>query len=706
MRKILLITLMLMSLLLLSSCGGGGSSTPTGSTPDTTVNTSVGIATFLPNNLLGFVSDPDGTLIPFATLGGASTGSTGITTEAVTATAAGWYAVEAAGYATGYTKSVGQLNGIAVISATLTPVDTEAFHAVGDTTVITVGPADAPVLTVTLGLSVFAEDAIIEVTALDPGLLDTTYAPMDASGPLYINQPFEIRARSAADGSLLQPVSGEVVDVTLTDGGALGDPPRLFWFDPEQGMWIEQSGADTCSRVDVDHVSCQLTHFSQHAGGGSAPPPPSGNGSDHDQASANTDKEHKEAADDVAERQRNGEETGACDILTPGLVDAFKAEVEAALAEANKHPSEAAKRMLMKTAARLEWAAGVSEEGSLDCPVGDPANWAHAPYPNEVLRQAIEDVTKKLAADLLAKPAKCPDIDAVNKVLGEAWMLGFRDLDPIPTLENKYNELLDQCNVWEGQIEYSILLPRALASFDGHDYNPWYSGARDWAEYHDIQLVLHASSATSEEEVGNFDGTDMVTTDFQQVEYRAYVLGTGCSFPVYEADSRRGQPANGGVDATFAGSVDPSNGFIADSFTAANKVDIEWGYFETGWTYEGDINSLVCVKRADGETGASDPYRGQLVEQFAFEQYMSGQSDDMGNDQFGNFTGDEFPSLWDILNAGPTQPAPPASETNPYPKAYYTGTEMLFEAYSFGLSNDMRIVMRWNLVHTDYTRGR
>jgi hypothetical protein len=85
---------------------------------------------------------------------------------------------------------------------------------------------------------------------------------------------------------------------------------------------------------------------------------------------------------------------------------------------------------------------------------------------------------------------------------------------------------------------------------------------------------------------------------------------------------------------------------------------------------------------------------------------MSGQSDDMGNDQFGNFTGDEFPSLWDILNAGPTQPAPPASETNPYPKAYYTGTEMLFEAYSFGLSNDMRIVMRWNLVHTDYTRGR
>ncbi|MDH5612126.1 MAG: hypothetical protein OEY66_06680 [Gammaproteobacteria bacterium] len=685
----------LFTLLSVACGGGGGDSSPSNTTPDP-VNPTPDL---LFNKLLGFVTNTDGELISYASVGGAITGNSGVTTDEATATAAGWYLVEAEGYAPSYTRPSGEIEGINIINTTLTPIAAQAFHVMGgDVTTLSAGPGD--VVTVTIQPAVFDEDVIIELTPLDPIFLDTAFAAMDTSDVLHISQPFDIRARAADDGSLVQPASGQVVEITLTDGGALGDPARLFWFDADQGQWLEQHNA-ACNRVDADHVSCLLDHFSQHAGGSSTPPPPSGAGNAHSQASKDTDAAYDTSAKDMAEREKNGEEPGSCEIFTPALIAAFMAEVDAAIAEAKANPGEAAKAMLFKTAARLQLVGGFSGDYDSGCDVFPP-QWPHAGDPYADLMEEADNVTRKLAAKVLTNP-KCPDIDSIAKVLAEAQLLGVEDIQP--DLEYKYNELLDQCNIWEGRIEYSIILPRALASFDGIDYDPWYSGALYWNESHDIMLALHASSGTADENIGNFEGTDKVTTDFSDAEYRSYTSNTGCSFPVYDATIRRGQPVNGEINASFAGRLDSNNNFVADSFSAANDIKIYYGVFETGWAFDG-WPSLLCIKDDDAEGSYTDIYRGQLVEQFADYQYLYGTSIDMGNHVFSNSFYDVLPSLWDILNKGPTQPAPPATETNPYPKAYYNGTEILFEAYSFGLANDMQIVMRWNIVHTDYTRGR
>jgi len=692
-----LLTAALFGLLLITNGGGCSSSTDQGNVNNTP---QLSIPDFLPNKLIGFVMDNEGELIPFASLGGASTGSVGVTTDAAIPTASGWYEVRAEGYATSYTQASGKINGINVLSTSLTAVDTMAFHSVGgDDTVVTVGDPATPTLEANLTAATFDVDAVIELTVLEPGLLDTAYAPKDTTDDVYINYPFVISAQSVSDGSLLQPASGQVVELTLTDNGDLGDPPRLFWFDADQGMWIEQHDA-ACARVDANHVSCQLNHFSQHAGASALPPPPYTGGSRYDNAMSAAEKEYAESSKEFA----NSGEEDVCGIFNDALLDALMELINAALDHADSYPSEKAKAKLSDILGKLQ-VLSISNEGEgafTTCNdvfgIERPGFLPAFSNPAEALRAKMEEVTDKLAENLLKNP-QCPDISSIAKVMAEAQLLGM--LETNERLHHVYENLLNNCNIWEGRIEYSLILPTAMASYP--DYNiimsPWFRGALNWVEYHDFKLVLHTSSATEDEEFGTFDGTDKVTTIFPQVEYREYA-DLPCSFPVYESTFRSGQPDPGVIEASFKGDYDSTNGFVPYIFTTANNIEIEWGSFFVGHSTN---DSGVCVTADDFTSIDTFPYRGQLAEQYADEQYLFGDSATPGNDVFANFSGD-FSSIWDIINRGPTQPAPPSTENNHYPKAYYSGSEILFDAYSFGLYDGMQIVMRWHIEHTDYTQ--
>jgi len=704
--------------LILITCGGGDSGSTAVTQDD---NQTLVLPDFLANKLIGFVMDNEGELIPFASLGGASTGSVGMTTGAATPTASGWYEVRAKGYATSYTRASGKIDDITVISTSLTPVDAVAFHSVGgDATVVTVGDPASPTLEASFTAATFDVDAVIELTALDPGLLNNAYADKDTSDNLYINYPFVISARSASDDSLLQPASGQVVEVTLTDNGDLGNPPRLFWFDPDQGMWIEQHDA-ACFRVDASHVSCQLSHFSQHTGASDSPPPPSSNGTDHANAKNNTDKAHNDRSREMAIIEILGGENEVCGIFSQEVLDAFKQEIDAALAaadatieEINAAPDaapakavvaigEAAKAKLADTAGRLQInnieGAGL-DGGACDHVFSDafPDYLPEYDHPVEALKAKMGEVTIKLGNKLLKKP-QCLDIPSFDRVIAESILLLGGAHDSTIALNNEFGDLLNKCNIWEGQIKYSLILPRAI-SITILDDTLWSSGAFLWQEYHDFSMVLHASPNTSKEDFGDFEGTDKVTIEFPQVEYREYIDQAPCSFPVYQSYFRSGQPNPGVIEASFTGNYVDGNSYVPDNFTAASNINIDWGYFGTGWEFNID---MVCVKDDDETVSLSDPYRGQLVEQYADYQYYYGDSADPGIYVFNTFSYENFLSIWEILDQGPTQQAKPTSKTNPFAVSYYKGIKILDDAYSFGLMDGMQIIMRWEIVNTDYT---
>ena len=182
---------------------GSSASEPAGDADDALSGSEAATGSF------GFVTDPDGELIRFATLGGAVTGRSGVTTDLAATSGSGWIIAEAPGYATSYTTVAGVVSGANIVSTTLVHVGTTAFHpAGGEETVVTVGSVDAPTLELRFDPETFDEDALVEVTPLDLNLLDTIHAPMDTADELYVDHPFDIRARSPIDGSPLQPQPG------------------------------------------------------------------------------------------------------------------------------------------------------------------------------------------------------------------------------------------------------------------------------------------------------------------------------------------------------------------------------------------------------------------------------------------------------------------------------------------------------------------
>ncbi len=677
-----------------NSGGGGESSTTTtptadnddsnGSPTDETAsgNTDGPSSSEPATGYLGFVADPTGELINFATLGGAVTGASGLATDPVTAGAAGWIVAEAPGYATSYTTIAGVVNGANIVSTTLIPVGTRAFHpAGGEETVVTVGPTDAPTLELRFDPATFDEDAVIEVTALDLNLLDTVYAPMDTIDVLYVDHPFDIRARSAVDGSPLQLIPGQAVELTLTDAGSLGDPPRLFSFDPDSGQWLEQADA-ACDRIDTDHVGCRLSHFSHYSGGSATQPARSPARSDHEQATQTTDDLYNKNVAEMGPAPEGPNKSEVdCRHLTPDVVTAFEREAEIAIAQSRSRPSEGTKRLVLATTARMQ------QRGSPDsCPES---------YPGDSdllgdLQDATLDVIEAMAQALLPEPL-CQDIDKVAKVLQEAQFFTEGDGDQAELLRLEFIRLVDDCNVWEGRVEYAILLPDDVEPADIVLIPArWYSGARTWTEYHDITIALHTVSLSGEYEPGEFDGTDHVETNFPEVVYRRPVDETGCGFPVFETTSLVGAPNPGTIEVFLEGSLFGPR-LTPTKVSAQNTISVNSGYFETGWAYD---SGLACIKEPDFRTSFDRPYAGQIAERQLVDDTTDGQL-------FIGSLGAQLSSLWEVIEAGPTRSVP-STGVGSYSRDFYNGSEILYEVVVPWLLFDMRVVMRWDIVHTNY----
>ncbi|RMG95445.1 MAG: hypothetical protein D6708_03285 [Candidatus Dadabacteria bacterium] len=486
------------------------------------------------------------------------------------------------------------------------------------------------------------------------------------------------------------------MEAVIADAGDLGDPPRLFWFDPDQGLWVEQADAG-CSRTDAQHVTCQLRHFSQYGGGGAVPPQASGQG--YDSARSDTDRAAQEELEKTRQRQEQGEQTDVCDTFTAAVADALMAEVEAALAYADAHPSEAAKAKLLDTAARMELMGWFSVDGGTGCGSGTGPEWQgwnaweHSDNPAGDLIEAAKTVTERLA-DEVTQGIDCPDIDRLEKIMAEAQLFGMTDL--FQALESIYLDLLDRCDVIEGTIEYVIVLPQHPSDLA---WWSWEAGTRVWTETHQVSLVLHGSSGTAAEDFGTFDGKDTVATEFPEARYRHDIDEPYCGFETYETEALRGVPASAGFEVSVNGNV-RSGAFEVEGVTASGGIDLGTDNFQVDWEYTA-YDPIVCERKPDITWNYDVTYRGQIAEEYSIDTTGDGTLFFVGVET-------PLPTLWEILNDGPVNSTPTLVQvgSGSYPRWFYNGQESAQDVFFPAGIGGTQVFMTWHLEHTDYTRGQ
>ena len=669
-RKILVYFLLLIAEMTLLSCGGGNNnSSPAGNSNNASPASNTAVQTYLlgKTQFMASVVDIHGKPITNASVGStAVTSKDGVAAGKATTSSSGWYKIQAAGYVTDYQKTTGDVNGVKMITASLTPVGSMAYFSVGKPVQLTSDTTANPSVSINIGASAFTADTVLELTALDPNTMGDTLAPVDTTATVYMRHAFAITARDSS-GNIIQPDNGAAIQATIADNGDFGSAPSLFRFDPEAGKWLEET-TSACTRVDSAHVSCTIAHFSDHAGAGTSPP-----------ASGSPSPEY--AGRQLSDALRNLD--GGSELCTDAVTTAARNYANAALDfAAASSPSEQIKMMLLAASSRYGLLSSCMSANDPD---------------EQDFTDAVNQITDKLAEPYL-QSADCPDAKMVEHLLLQATLLGASSAS---ALEDVYDELMSRCNVIEGTIEYSILLPDDLGFPSTSSYlsMPRYDGAHYWTESHDIKLVL--SIDLDSENPVSFKGTDKVKTSLPKVEYRKDTSsGTGCGFPVYESTSFLGKPDPGTFNVDLTGSFGSSIKDIRpETATPTTVITMDETLFVTGWKYD---NNLLCVKDSDAISTATfwSAYGGQISEQFLFDQTAGGEP-------FMSSAGTQLSTLWQIINRGPTSTQPGTKAPGSYPVEFYRGNEILMDTINILGPSEAgpRVVMRWNLKHTDYTHG-
>jgi len=671
-----------------ASCGGDSNTDePPGTKPPPSAGNTTEpaeVTTLISDmSVMASVTDTDGVPIRGAKVGdNGLTGTDGIVMADTQPTTSGWYRISAPGYAQEYLKPLGSYQGITAFTTRLTPVGTLQDWKLAAAAAVTlnVGDPSAPALSISLGPSAFSSDVTLSATMLEPLKTRTTLAPLDTTDPLYITQPFEIRALDA-NGEDLQLAAGETATITIMDNGDMGSTPRLFWFNPDTGTWEEELSAG-CIRSDSTHVQCTVAHFSHHGGAGDTPPP-SSPPDDPDSAQRESEQELNEWG-----------ESGGSGGMPESLLDALTNELIAAIAWANDHPSEEAKTLLINTIARLQ-VLGYDDYNHQDG--------------NGIIRDtgelydAIEGVITKLANPHIQNP-QCINFEKIMNLAAQASIFGPEDIKE--SLFSVFHELVERCNVIQGRVEFSLVLASDIGwpGLGVYSARPRESGATYWTEYNDINLAIHVNNEGDAVEV---DGNVNVETDFPLVVYRREVNNMGyCSFETFERYSYWGEPNKGQAEVTVHADGDLAGlQYSNETLSSTSSISMQHEYFDVGWEFVGSPTP-VCVKADDASAIVPlwENYQGQLMEQYKEQQYLESSGEELGETFYHYLTGEQFPTVWDILDKIPD--ITHAGSVDSFPTRIWRGSEIIFDIGNIPSGEyGHKVIMRYDIQHIDYTKG-
>jgi hypothetical protein len=210
--------------------------------------------------VMGFVLDPDGAPVAYASVDGEIAVSNGTVSGDLTGSASGWLEIKSLGFATGYAKPGEGIGKTAIFEARLTPFEAFLPLETGEEVAFTLGDVAQPVVEVSIPAGAFsALPAYVEAAVYDRVDVGPYPAELDSGEALDLKLAIAVEAIS----DQLEPVSlasGKTLALTLFPNTSLPADPVMAIFDPGKGKWEVQAGA--CTPGEADALLCAIPHFS------------------------------------------------------------------------------------------------------------------------------------------------------------------------------------------------------------------------------------------------------------------------------------------------------------------------------------------------------------------------------------------------------------------------------------------------------------
>lgn len=529
--------------------------------------------------VLGFVLDPDGAPVAYASVEGEIADSNGAVSGDLIGSASGWLEVSALGYATGYVKPGKAIGETAFFEARLTPFDSLQPLQAGEEVVLRLGDAAAPVGEISLtGDDVSALPANLKAAVYD--LVDVGPYPVDLDSGEALELKLAIAVVASSDQ--LEPVplaSGKTLALKLAANASLPEDPVMAIFDAEKGVWEVQ--ADACTPGEEGAFLCAVPRFSPLVGffgpgeevsrvPGLAKHLPAQDPTDDDQA-------YQDAKTDVevwayvgqGQAERTGEMSAEWNAEMANRIGKL---ADAAEAYAATHSDTSGISHLLG-AAQLALMTGM-----------DPA------IADKLMKDARAIV--EAAAEALLEESDCGRIGEMLLAAQQLMLLGGSQAI-IDALMQKKENLFD-CDIWLGTISVWFMISSSPPG--GLDWALESGGS--WFENHTVTMTTNIQTYV-------LTGEDVVKLDFGEVKYGEYDRH-GCHNYVTHA----GQ--GGSVTLKFDGRYDGYTFTVGDLQPEGGTASITYGAH--GERY--DSLAEKCVEIGDVKPSAPN-YSSVLVHGFS-----------------------------------------------------------------------------------------
>ncbi|MCX6071656.1 MAG: hypothetical protein NTU91_12515 [Chloroflexi bacterium] len=538
--------------------------------------------------VLGYVLDPDGAPVAFASVAGEIADSNGAVSGDLTGSASGWLEVNALGYATGYAKPGEGIGKTAIFEARLTPFEAFLPLESGDEVVFTLGDVAQPVAEVSIPAgAVSSLPAYVEAAVYDRGDVGPYLAELDSGEALDLKLALAVEATS----DQLEPVSlasGKTLALKLFPNASLPADPVMAIFDPEKGIWEVQAGA--CTPGEAGALLCAIPHFSPLIGlfGPSdevGQRPDSGVGVQAAPAARivaqffSDDQAYQDAMTDVevwawigqGQMERTGTVSAEWEAEMANRVGKW---ADAAEAYAESHPDKSGLAHLLYTA-----------QAALKLGM-DPA------IADKLMKDARE--IAEAAAEALLEEGDCGRIREMLMAARQLMLLGGSQAIADALIE-KANRVSD-CDIWDGTIHVWLLVASNPPRLD------WAleSGGGDWWETHNVTMTTNVQTYV-------LKGEDRVTLKGMEVTHGKKDRHGCHTYMTHNLDV-----GGGPIFLNFDGRYDGYTFTVGDLKSAGGSSSIIYGAHGERWNDEEEKCEVI-----DDQSAPAPNYTSVLLHGFS-----------------------------------------------------------------------------------------
>lgn len=441
---------------------------------------------------LGFVDDPAGEPVAFASLGGTETTTwEGVGSGEFSGYEGGWLPVESMGYATGYAYLHPPEDGFSFFVTTLTPFQSLMFYESGDPINLYGFHGEDFRVTTEIPEDIFQEMPVfVGLAALDPLDVKPRYADTELEKGLRVQQAIALQAFDKV-WEPLELAPGATMTLHLEFDQPPSASAAFAVFDPDAGIWRTLGPA--CTSLDPNTYACELSSFTPLLGVFDFPSEPLAFDGHELQLSGTTlgslllsmflpqegdggsgggiDGTIDQIEDWLKQQQ---EESGGADPNDPTIKNLIDQLIKQALEQAANNRTESGKKMLLQVQ-------------DVVIAVGQPN--ADAPLNAELAKISNEIGEKAL------KESDCGEFKKLLKAAEQIQRMGG-SIELEHQLTEKAAEMVVDCDVWTGDIVVS------MNSVSQHPAGlPMRGSGGNWVEIHKLKIwtnvedfVMHGES--------------------------------------------------------------------------------------------------------------------------------------------------------------------------------------------------------------------